>query len=65
MKSWEKPNSRDDSIFFSFCSTIALILTLGVFVSSLYGVGDAWAESSTKRAQEIESKIETWNDELR
>ena len=36
------------------------MITLGILVSSIYGVADAFDETSSKKAQEIELKIEDW-----
>ena len=33
---------------------------MGIFVSSVYGVIDAYEETSSLKAQEIEQKIELW-----
>ena len=56
----EKQSTSDDAVFFNFCCTILTVITLGIFVSSIYGVADAYDATSSKKAQEIELKIEDW-----
>ena len=58
--SQDKSATSDDAVFFNFCCTFLVVINLGIFVSSIYGVVDANAETSLKKAKEIEMNIENW-----
>ena len=60
-----KKTSNDDAVAFSFCYTIALVVSLALFGFSIYGFQDGLQGNSTKRAQEIEDAIMAWQNTLR
>lgn len=55
-----KRQSNDEAVAFSFCYTIGAIFSLALLGFSIYGIQDSYAGKSTKRAQDIENAIESW-----
>ena len=40
------------------CFTFLFFVTIAIFVSSIFGIVDAWNETSTKKAEDLEVKID-------
>ena len=60
MRERQKKRDNDDAVFFNFCYTVLTVFALGLFVTSIYGIVDAHAKTSSKKAQDIQDKIEAW-----
>ena len=61
----EKDDANEFAVLFSFCYTIVVILTLGLAITSVYGMVDAQNETSSKKAQEVQDKIDAWTESAR
>ena len=60
----EAIHTSDDAVLFNFCCTIMVILVFGLLGASIFGISDARAKTSSKKAQDLQLQIEAWQDNL-